>query len=363
MPSSIRPNVLKMTPYSPGKPIADVRRELGLERIVKLASNENPLGPSPKAVVAVQQAALKMNLYPDGASLDFRSAIASHYNMPLTNVIVGNGSDDIIQLLGLVFLGSPEDEVVVGDPSFVCYDAAAHLAGCRLIKVPLDSEQRHDLDAMIAHVSPRTKLVFIANPNNPTGTVIATEALNAFLAKLPASVTVVLDEAYFEFAAGLADVPDSANYVRAGANVVGMRTLSKAYGLAGLRIGYAFVPAFVRDAYDRARQPFHVNCLAQAGGIAALDDKEHLRKTLEMNEIGGARIAAALQRFGARTWPSYANFIWADLGKPARPVFENLLAAGVITRDGAVFGCPNCLRVSVGSSDEIDVFENALAGC
>ena len=361
MSSPIRPNVLGMTPYSPGKPIAEVRRELGLDRIVKLASNENPLGPSPLAVEAVATAAASMHIYPDGASYDIRSAIAAHFNLPLQNVIVGNGSDEIIHMLGLVFLGAPDDEVVVGDPSFVCYDSAAHLAGCKLIKVPLDSQQRHDLDAMAAAVTPKTKLVFIANPNNPTGTIVTREAFDKFLQALPGGVTVVLDEAYFEFASHVRSMPNSADYIRDGKNVVGMRTFSKAYGLAGLRIGYAFVPDFVRDAFDRARQPFHVNCLAQAGGIAALTDEAHLAKTLLTNTAGASRIISALERIGGKTWPSYANFIWCDLGRPAQPIFEALLAKGVITRSGGVFGKPTCIRVSIGSPEEIDLFEAAMA--
>lgn len=210
----IRANVLKMTPYSPGKPIAEVKRELGLDRVVKLASNENPLGPSPRAVAALKQAAEEAHIYPDGAAHDFRQAAAAKFGVEYDSVIVGNGSDELIHLLGLVFLGNPEDELIVGYPSFVRYDAAAHLAGSKLIPVPLDSEYKHDLPAMARAVTDNTKLMFIANPNNPTGTLVSRSEVDKLLQDLPPHVTVVLDEAYFEFAATEPGFPNSVDYVR-----------------------------------------------------------------------------------------------------------------------------------------------------
>ena len=360
MDPQIRPNVLKMTPYSPGKPIAEVKRELGLERVVKLASNENPLGPSPKAVEALKKAAEEAHIYPDGAAHDFRSAAAERFGVPYESVIVGNGSDELIHLLGLIFLDSADDEIIVGYPSFVRYDAAAHLANAKVVQVPLDSDYRHDLPAMVKAVSENTKRLFVANPNNPTGTLVTKAEVDAMLRDLPEHVTVILDEAYYEFAANESDFPCSVDYVLEGRNVVGLRTLSKTYGLAGIRLGYGFAPAKIADAINRAREPFNVNSLAQVAGIAALDDEAHVQRTVENNRRGLQTLAGAFETIGAKPYPSFANFVFADLGQPARPVFQALLERGVIVRPGDVLGAPNCLRVSVGTEEEIDIFVKAL---
>lgn len=355
----VRPNILELRPYSPGKPISEVRRELGLERIIKLASNENPLGPSPKAVEAVKKAAEEMHLYPDGAAYEIKRALSERFQIPADQIVLGNGSDELIHLLGLVFLGSNQDEVVIGDPSFVRYDAAAHLATAKLHKVPLDSEYRHDLSAMAAKVNERTRLVFIANPNNPTGTIVLKSELDRFFADMPDSATVVLDEAYFEFAAHVPDFPNSLDYIAEGKNVVGLRTFSKSYGLAGIRIGYAFATPQIADALERAREPFNVNSLAQVAAVAALQDQAHIQNTLENNRRGMARMKAALEQSGAKVCESYANFLFVDLGRPAAPVFQALLQKGVIVRSGEIFGTPNCLRITIGSDDEVDAFLEA----
>lgn len=358
--NSIRPNVLKMTPYSPGKPISEVKRELGLSEVVKLASNENPLGPSPKAVAAVAQAAQTMNSYPDGAAYEVKQAISKKFGIAMEHLLVGNGSDEIIHMLGLVFLGSPEDEIIVGDPSFVRYDAAAYLAPSVLTKVPLTSDLRHDLPAMGRAASANTKLVFIANPNNPTGTMVTKAEVDALLRDLPPSAVVVMDEAYYEFACDQPDYPDSRDYVLEGRPVIGLRTFSKAYGLAGIRMGFGFAPLWVVDAVDRAREPFNVNSLAQAATIAALDDDEHVRRTVETNRRGVVRVADALAKAGFQPCETFANFVFAELGRPAAPLFQALLKRGVIVRSGDAFGCPTALRVSVGTDAEVDAFVNAL---
>ena len=356
MAVKIRPNVLGMTPYSPGKPVDEVKRELGLSRVVKLASNENPLGPSPKAVEAVREAAGRMHVYPDGAAYALRARLAEKHGVPSAQILVGNGSDELIHLLGLVLL-EEGDAMMMGDPSFSRYDAAAHLAPARLIKVPLDADYRHDLPAMARAITPQTRLVWIANPNNPTGTVVRKSEFDRLLADVPKDVVVVLDEAYHEFAEGLDDFPDSRDYVRAGVpNVVGLRTFSKAYGLAGIRVGYGFAPPAVADAVERAREPFDVNALAQVAAVAALDDDAHLQATVAMNRRGLDALAATFREAGARPLESYANFVYADLGRPARPVFDALLRRGVITRPGDVLGNPTCLRVSVGTDEEMAIF-------
>ena len=356
----IRDNVLKMTPYSPGKPVEEVKRELGLSHVIKLASNENPHGPSKRAIEAIVEAAKDLHIYPDGGALLLRNAISEKFGIPANQVQVGNGSDELIHTLGQVFLSGPEDEVIVGYPSFVRYDAAAQLASSQLIRVPLDADYKHDLNAMAEAVTANTKIIFIANPNNPTGTIVSKQEFDAFLESVPNNVCVVLDEAYFEFAAGDPNYPVSLDYIRAGRNVVGLRTFSKAFGLAGIRIGFGFMPAEVSDAFDRAREPFNVNSLAQVAAVAALEDDAHVQKTVETNAAGLEMLNEAFREIGAKPVQSYANFVFADLGRPARPVFQALLELGIITRSGDVLGAPNCLRVSIGTPDEMNLFVTAL---
>lgn len=353
----IRPNVLEMRAYSPGKPIEEVQRELGLERVIKLASNENPLGPPPGAIAAVQSAATNMNLYPDASGHALRTALAKRHGLPFEQVVLGNGSDELIHLLGLVLLDGPDDEVLVGNPSFVRYDAVAQLAPCQLVKVPLDSQYRHDLPAMARKVTEHTKIVFVANPNNPTGTVIHQSEWSAFLADLPAHTVAVLDEAYFEFAADVPDCPNSLDDVRAGRNVVGLRTFSKTYGLAGIRIGWGGCPPAIADALTRVREPFGVNALAQVAALAALEDEAHLQATLANNRDGLKTIANAFRAHGIEPCESHANFVFADLGRPAQPVFQALMERGIIVR---TLGHPSWMRVSVGLPVENAAFVEAL---
>lgn len=349
---------MRMHPYVPGKPAEEVRRELGLDRVVKLASNENPYGPSPKALAAIARAAEGLHVYPDGASYALRNALSEFHRVPMERIAVGNGSDELLHLLGLALL-EPGDEVIMGDPGFSRYDASAHLAPCTLVKVPLDAAYRHDLCAMAASVTGRTKLIFIANPNNPTGTIVRRDEFERFLDAIPETAVVVLDEAYYEFAEGVEGYPDSRDYLDRP-NVVGMRTFSKTYGLAGIRIGYGFFPPAIADALDRAREPFDVNSLAQAAAIAALEDTDHIARTVAGNRAGLARLAEIARSVGARPIESHANFLLMDLGRPAHPVFEALLREGVIVRSGEPLGVPSCLRVSVGTPEEIELFGVAL---
>lgn len=356
----IRSNVLAMHPYVPGKPIEEVKRELGLTDVVKLASNENPFGPSTLAKQAIREFAERVHMYPDGASYDLRTKVCAKFDVAPENVLLGNGSDEIIHILGMLFLGGPEDECIVGFPGFTRYHAVAHLTGAQLTKVPLRSDYEHDLTAIAKQISERTKLIFIDNPNNPTGTIVTKREVDAFLKDIPTSVPVVLDEAYFEFAAERSDFPNSLDYLKAGTpNVIGLRTFSKAYGLAGLRLGYGWAPAEVVDAYHRAREPFNVNLLAQAAGTAALDDEVHVRKTVENNRRGVERLAGLFKQYGGAPCPSYANFLFVNLGRPCRPVYQALLERGVITRPGDLLGDPNCLRVSIGTEEETEKFVKA----
>lgn len=355
-----RVSITKMAPYIPGKPIDEVRRELGLEKIVKLASNENPLGPSPKAIVAMQEAAKSVHLYPDANCFQLKQAVASRLGLGPEFLVFGNGSDEIIHLLGLMFLSSVSDEVIVADPSFSRYDACAELVPCKLVKVPLTDDFRHDLPAMKAAVTANTKLLFVANPNNPTGTIVSKREFDALLDGLPEHVAVILDEAYFEFAEDEADYPNSVDYVKEGRPVIGLRTFSKTYGLAGVRVGYAVASPDLIDAFNRVREPFNVNSISQAAAIAALTDQDHLEATKKVNRDGIGQLTAALTKHGAKVGPSFANFVFADMGRPSKPIFEALLKKGVIVRGGDQFGTPTCLRISVGTAEENAAFAAAL---
>lgn len=338
-----------MHPYQPGKPISTVKRELGLDNVVKLASNENPLGPSPKAVAAIQGAARELHLYPDGAAFDLRQALSSRFGVPMGQVVVGNGSEELIANIGLALIGCEEDEVLTGEYSFPRYDAAAEIAPCRFRKVPLTSDWRFDLPAIGRAVTSKTKIVYIANPNNPTGTIVTKSELEAFMRDIPDSTLVVMDEAYFEFAAGDPSYPDGREYVLEGLNVAALRTFSKAYGLAGIRVGYGFVPEYLALAIDRVRAPFDLNSLAQVAGLAALGDDEHVRRTLANNKEGLATLRAAFEEMGCEAAASHANFLFVDVGRPGVDVFDSLLRLGYIVRP---VGAKNHIRVTVGTPEE-----------
>ena len=356
---SVRPNVLKMAAYSPGKPIEEVRRELGLTDVVKLASNENPLGPSPLAVQAVIAAASGMHSYPDASGYAVRQALAVHYGIGAEHIVLGNGSDEILNVLGQVFLDGPDHRAVMGWPSFLRYPATAQLADSQCVKVPLDAAWRHDVGAMIAALTPSTRLVFVANPNNPTGTLVPSSEIERLIAALPGGAVLVLDEAYYEFARDVPGYPDSLEWVREGRPVVVTRTFSKSYGLAGIRVGYAFAPLEVVDAFNRVREPFDVNSLAQAAAIAALQDTDHLAKTLSVNKAGLAWIESRMKELGFATVESFANFVCIEVGD-AKAVADALLREGVIVRSGHVFDMPGHLRVTIGRPEEVARFLTAF---
>ncbi len=353
----IRPNVLELEPYSPGKPIDEVKREFGLTDVVKLASNENPLGPSPRAVEAAMRAMQSANLYPDGSCYELRQAVAGHVGVPPEWLLFGNGSDEIIHYIGLTFL-MPGDEVITGYPSFVRYDAAAKLNNAALHLVPL-REHRFDLPAILERVNARTKIIFIANPNNPTGTIVTADEVDAFMRAVPDHVVVVFDQAYQEYVSR-ADYPDTLRYVRDGRNVIILRTFSKAYALAGLRVGYAIARPDLVDAMNRVREPFNVNSVAQAAAVAALQDQEHLQRAVELNRQGLEYLYQHFDRLGLSYVRSEANCLMVDLGRDSQPVFQELLRRGVIVRTGHIFGLPTYLRITTGKPEENERFIRAL---
>ena len=341
-------HVLNLIAYEPGKPVEELAREMGLEpgQIVKLASNENPLGPSPKALEAMRHTLERAHFYPDGGAWALRNAIAEKLGLARANVILGNGSNEIIEFLGHAFL-SPGDEVVTAGHAFAVYSLMAQLFGAKTIDVP-DPGFTHDLDAMLAAITTRTKQVFIANPNNPTGTMVGQEEIDRFMERVPDHVVVVFDEAYFEF---LDNAPDVLRYVREDRNVVVMRTFSKIQGLANLRIGYGLAPARIASILQKTRQPFNANGIAQAGALAGLLDEEHMRHTKELTDEGRTYFQGELATMGLEFVPSVANFVLVRVGD-GDAIFQALLKRGVIVRAMRSYKLPEWIRVSVGTMEQ-----------
>lgn len=350
------PQLRELVAYEPGKPVEDLARELGLApgEIVKLASNENPLGPSPAARRAMVEALDRAHFYPDGAGYYLREAIAEHVGLAMANVILGNGSNEIIEFLGHAYL-RPGDEVVVAQHSFAVYRLMAQLFGAKVVDVP-DPDFIADLEGMLAAITPKTKQVFIANPNNPTGTMVGQEDIDRFMERVPDHVVVVFDEAYYEF---LDEPPDVLKYVRAGRHVVVLRTFSKIQGLANLRIGYGLASPEIIEVLQRARQPFNANGIAQAGALAGLRDREHMDETRRVTREGRDFLQAAFLDMGLEFVPSHANFVLVRVGD-GKQVFDALLRRGIIVRAMGSYGLPGWIRVSVGTMPQNSLFVAAL---
>jgi histidinol-phosphate aminotransferase len=345
-----------LTPYPPGMPIEEIERELGIRGSIKLASNENPLGPSPRARAAIAAALGGLHRYPDGSAFYLKRRLAERLGVPVDELLVGNGSNEIIELVVRTFL-RPREEAVMADQAFVIYRMVVQAAGGvpRLVRL---RDYTHDLDAIGRAITPHTRLVLLANPNNPTGTIFRRAAWRAFLRELPGHVVVVADDAYAEYVED-PEYPDTL-HERGDRLVVTLRTFSKLYGLAGLRIGWAAAPAPVIDAMGRVRQPFNVNALALVGALAALEDEEHVRRTLALNREGMAYLVEAFRRLGLEFVPSAANFVLVRVGDGAR-VYRELLRRGVIVRPMDVYRFPEHVRVTVGLPEENRRFVEALA--
>lgn len=357
------PGIRGLKPYQPGKPIAELQREYGVSDIVKLASNENPLGPAPRALTAIAAAAVELARYPDANGFELKQALADRHAVGPGQVTLGNGSNDVLVLLAESFLG-PGLEAVYSRHAFAVYALAVQATGAvhRVAEaLPAGGPQPlgHDLDAMAELVGPRTRMVFVANPNNPTGTWVDAAALERFVAGLPRHVVAVVDEAYFEYVQ-TPDYPDATRWLDRFPNLVVTRTFSKAYGLAGLRIGYSVSSAAIADILNRIRQPFNTNSLAQAAALAALDDTAHLARSVELNTAEMARVATACRSLGLGVNPSVGNFLLVDMGGPAQPLFDALLREGVIVRPVANYGLPQHLRISLGLPAENDRLIAAL---
>ena len=355
--AQINAGVKTLQPYQPGKPITEVERELGLDSVIKLASNENPLGPSGKAVAAMQQALSSLSLYPDGGGFYLKQAIADKFNLNPEQITLGNGSNDVLDLIGLSFV-SDQDSVVYSQHSFVVYSILTKIANAEAIEVPA-LDYGHDLDAMLAAIKPNTKAVFIANPNNPTGTWLSRAKVEHFLANVPEQVLVVMDEAYCEYI-DEPTYPNSFNYLNQYPNLIVTRTFSKAYGLAGLRVGYAVSSPEVAEVINRVRPPFNVNSLSLVAAQAVLDDEDYLARGFRVNKLGLAQVSQGLDDLGLSYIPSLANFICFDSGRNGKQVFDALLQKGVIVRPMGP-GMESFIRVSIGLEDENKVFLEALA--
>ena len=349
MKLSVPDYILSLKPYVTGKPLEELEREYGISDAVKLASNENPLGPSPLAIKAIEQAVKELHRYPNGAGFHLSERISKRLGVEKENVILGNGSDDIIAMLARALL-QPGDEAVLPRPSFSFYEIMIRCSGAVPVEVPL-KDSMTDLDGMLERIGPKTRLVFLTNPHNPTGGLIAKPALDEFVTALPADVVLIIDEAYIEFVRE-PNCPNSVDYLDSGKIIVGLRTFSKAYGLAGLRVGYGVMPSFLVEILNRIRQPFNVNSLAQAAAIAALDDQAFLKDTVALvaEELG--YICAALDDRGIEYLKSQANFLLIKVGKNANQVFEDLLKLGVIVRSMTSYGYPDSIRVNIGLHDE-----------
>jgi histidinol-phosphate aminotransferase len=349
--------ILSLKPYKPGKPLEELEREYGISNSIKLASNENPLGPSPKALAAIRSALMKMHRYPDGSGYALKRKISEKFDVASDNVVLGNGSDEIIGMLTRAFL-QPGDEAILPSPSFLMYEIMVRSAGAIPVSVPLRSLSI-DLAGMQERITPKTRMIFVCNPNNPTGTFIRDKDFQDFLTGIPADIIVVVDEAYIEFAKG-PDCISSIAYLSSGKAIVTLRTFSKAYGLAGLRIGFGIMPVEISELLNRVRQPFNASSLALAGAYAALDDESFLQKTQKLIHDGLDFLYASLAKMGVRSFPTAANFFLIDVKQNADELFEAMLRQGVIVRSMTEYGFPEFIRINVGLPEENTRFIEAL---
>ncbi|MEA1969518.1 MAG: histidinol-phosphate transaminase [Thermodesulfobacteriota bacterium] len=357
MKLNVPEHIMSIDPYEPGKPVEELEREYGISKSVKLASNENPCGPSPMAVAAVKTHLDQVNRYPDGSAYKLTHKLAEKFSVKSENIIIGNGSDDLIALLAHSFL-RPGDEAVMPFPSFLMYEISVKAAGGVPVKVPLKGFSI-DLTALAESITEKTCMIFLTNPNNPTGSCFSKDEFKQFIKKVPDNVIVVADEAYIEFVRD-ENVYNSLKKPLSDKRVVSLRTFSKAYGLAGFRVGYGVMSKSIAGVLHRIRQPFNVNSLAQAAAAAALDDEEYLKNSLVTMHMGVDFLEAELAEMGLKTYPTQANFFLVDVKKDASYVFKEMLKHGVIVRAMGSYGFKTCLRVNAGLETENQAFINAL---
>ena len=354
---SKRSTLEKITPYTPGKPIEEVKRELGIEKVTKMASNENPLGPSPRAMEALREHLPSINIYPDGNAYNLKQGLMEYLDVKDTNILVGNGADELITLAAKTYL-NPGDEIIMAQPSFGQYQFAALVMDAEP-KGVVTKDYRHDLPAMLDAVTDKTRMIFICNPNNPTGTIVTHQELEDFFSRLPEGILVVIDEAYYEFATD-PSYPRTLEFLKNGHDILILRTFSKIYGLAGLRIGYGLSKEKIVNDINTVRQPFNANAAGQIAAAAALQDKEYVEKVRRVNEEGKKYLEEELEKMGLFFLPTQANFMFIDMGVDSRDLFQRMLRKGVIVRTGDIFGYPNFIRLTIGTQEQNQRFIEAL---
>ena len=344
----------EVTPYKPGKPIEEVKRELGLEDVIKLASNESPFPPSPKVIEAIEKNAQDVNRYPDGGCFYLRDAISKKLGIFENNIVFGNGSDEII-IMALRAFVHPGEEVIISDPTFMIYRIASVISGAKVEVTPAKN-YRYDLDAMLEKITDKTKMIFIANPDNPTGTYANSNELDSFLRNVPENIIVFIDEAYYEFARG-EDYPETVKYIEnSNCNVIIARTFSKAYSLAGLRVGYGIAREDIASALNKVREPFNINSIAQVAALAALEDEKYMLEKVSFMNNEKARMCKELEAIDIEFVPSRTNFILIDTKRDSSDIFDYLIHKGIIVRDMAVWGLKGFIRVNMGMKEENDSF-------
>lgn len=347
----------KIQPYTPGKPIWEVQRELGLDRVIKLASNENPLGPSPKAVAAIQNGLTELNRYPDADASALKEAIATKFQVTPKQVITTNGADELITLISEAFL-EVGDEVIVPSPSFSEYDFGAHIMGATVVPVAFKEGFEYDVNALISAVTEKTKIIYICTPNNPTGTYMPKADLDKLVEAI-GDVLVVIDAAYDHFA-DAADYTNGVQYIQAGYPVITLETFSKIYGIAGVRVGFGIAPESIIQSILKVKEPFNVNTLAQIAATAAIEDAEHVKTSQQTNKAGRQQLYKAFDELGLTYIQSMANFVLVQIGEDGENLYKQLMAKGVIVRYGKIWGLPEYVRVSVGTEEENQFFINVL---
>jgi len=355
--SLVRKGILDLKPYIPGKPIEEVKRELGLKEVIKLASNETSVGPSPLAIEAIKKEIENIYLYPEGSSRLLREKIAHKLNLDKEMIIVGNGADNVIDLVGMAFINDG-DEVITGEITFPAYETITKIMGGKLILIKL-KDFRFDLEKIAQRINEKTKIVFLCNPNNPTGTILTKEEVTNFMKKVPQDVVVVFDEAYYDYVEDQ-NYPNSLSYVLEEKNVIILRTFSKIAGIAGIRVGYGIARPELISYLNRVVNPFTTNRLAQVAALASLDDEEHRKKVLRSNQEGKKYLYRELKEIDLFYLPTEANFIFIDLKEDSEVIFEKLLKKGVIIRPGKTWGCPRFIRVTIGTAYENEKFIQAL---
>lgn len=356
-------NINEIIPYPPGKPLDELEREYGITDSIKLASNENPWGPSPLAVEAIQKGLSGLHRYPDGSSYYLTEAIANWLSVNPREIVLGNGSNEVIEFLVKAFV-TAGDEVITSHPSFLMYQKFVQVRGGRNIIIPL-KEMSHDLDAILKSITDRTRLIFLDNPNNPCATIISSERFQEFMDRVPEEVVVVLDEAYVDFVDPEKRI-DTYSYIEnteGRAAVVSLRTFSKAFGLAGLRAGFGLMHRDIATIVHKVRQPFNINLLAQIGALAALQDERHYSMTLTETARGRNRLSEEVEKMGCKAYPSHTNFFLIDVRGDASILYEAMLAKGVIVRSMKAYGYPDFIRITVGTEAENKRFVNALGIC